>query len=596
MPSNSSIVLGSFDFDSNMASLTTWLQGQSQFQDYDFSGSNMNVLLSLLSVNTFRDAFLASMTYSETFLPTCQLRSSAVSRSKDMNYVPRSARSSMATLDLNFQTNNQVALVVPQGLAFTGRTGSNTYTFTVAETQVVTSNSGAFSVEGLDVYEGAWVTDSFVYQPNTRFILSNPSVDTTSLDVTVSGDGGSTWQTYVLQPTLLGINGQTLCYFLGATETEDYEVYFGNGVLGYQLPYGALIQANYRTSSGPDADGISSFTLNTDITNGTLVGNVAISVTTTSVGGSDPEDISSIKFNAPRALQTQNSAITDRDYENLLKQNFPEIQSVHAYGGENLSPPQYGKTFISVSLNGISGLPTSKQQQYTSFIKVRNPPIITPVFIVADYLYWGVNSTVNYNINLTNLTVNEVEAMGVATATTYNANNLNDFNSTLRYSNLGTQIDNMDPSIVSNDTDIFIYRKLQPSLGTLQSFVINFENALVNDVSPLQPTHSTVDRQAFWTDPFFYSGQAYVLEDDGAGNVQMSKVNGGATRSFIKVVGSINYATGLVNVNGVQIDTYAGNSLNAYALPAVNDVTVLNNTILTTEVSQLQFTAVQVRE
>src|SRR6266498_3582203 len=100
---NSSIDLVSLDFDAQKTALISFLKTQDQFKDYDFEGSNLNLLIDLLTYNTFKNAFYLNMALSEGFIDSAQLEPSVLSHAKELNYLPRSARSAKAVVRVDFE-------------------------------------------------------------------------------------------------------------------------------------------------------------------------------------------------------------------------------------------------------------------------------------------------------------------------------------------------------------------------------------------------------------------------------------------------------------------------------------------------------------
>lgn len=597
MSGNTSLDLLSLDVDLYKQSLINFLSSQSQFKSYDFAGTNIDVLLSLLGRNTFEYAFYCNMLNSESWLDSNQLRASAVSRSKELSYLPGSATSSSVNISLNFQTNGLNVVLFPKGTPFVGRSGINTLTFTTDQNLVYTSSNGYFQIDNMTIYEGVYVQDNFIMdytQPTQRFILSNPNIDITSIAISVIEDSGSTTYEYQQFLSLLDVTPTTLAYFLQATDKSNYEIEFGDGVLGRQPKNGALIQAVYRITQGSNGNGVQEFFLTNDVTNGNLVGNVNIIATIPSTGGSEEETIDSIQYYAPRLYQVQERAVSDGDYELLLQRQFPEIRAISTIGGQTLVPPQYGKVFITVDINGISGLPKSKQDAYYNFIKPRCPMV--PVFQSANYIYYDINSTVNYNSNITTLKPADIESLAISKLIAYNNANYNDFKVTLRVSPIGTLLDNVHPSIISNETDILLYMKVAPLFGAPYSTTLNFGFPIYNNYPVVSGSHPQNYTHAVYSDIFIYNGSNVFLEDDGNGNLRMVQtVN--TTDVPIMNVGSVDYVNGIIQITKLVVTSIQNNqTFNVYVKSATNDVPITGNNLLTLEVSGLNINAVQVDE
>jgi hypothetical protein len=450
-------------------------------------------------------------------------------------------------------------------------------------------------IENVTLYEGTIGNDVFVYDSSNtfqRFVLSDPNIDTSSLFVTVLENSGANAYTYSLSESLFDLDALSQVYFLSAAEDGKYEIKFGDGVVGRIPKNGSTISAQYRRSNGDLPNLISVFT-----PAGTIggVSNVNVITVTSSLGGKYAEGIESIRFNAPRHFATQERAVTAADYENLLTLNFPELTSVSVYGGEELDPPQYGKVFITPNIAGITGLPTSKKDQYMSFIKTRSPLTIEPVFTEPEYLFIAVDSAVTYNLNLTSVDPEFIAALVSDAIISFNINNISDFKSTLRYSKLVEAIDASDESIVSNDTDLKVYKVLEFTPNTTKNYTISYDLPLINNLPQLESSHPASELHAISSSQFFYKGRVCELEDDGNGLVRIV-ANENNIHAAVIDVGTVDYTTGkieLINFGNVSADN---NSIKVYAKTKSKDVASKRNVILTIQREDINIDVTQVRE
>lgn len=600
---NNSLNLAALDFDTIKANLKAHLRSQPIFKDFDFDGSNMAVLLDILALNTSHNAFYMNMLTSESFLDSAQLRSSVVSHAKELNYRPRSARSAKATIQLNVEQNNNNTLTIPKGTSFTATYNFQTYTFTTDQVKVYfssldqTTGTYKFQTDEIDVYEGFYLTETFVMDyanESLRFVLSNPMIDTNSLVVNVIEGGGSSVLNYKLSDTLLGLTNQSRSYFIQACEQDKYELVFGDDIIGRRPADGAVIAVQYRTSSGAAPNGASLFAPDIDLTSDNS-GRVTVSTVVKAVGGDEAESIASIKFNAPRHFQTQERAITTSDYETLLKTQFPEIDAISVYGGDLVDPPQYGKVFIALSVDGLETIPNSRKQEYENFIKPKMANPIQPVFVNPSFVYVRVDSTVKYNLNVTGLKADEIGLLAAASISNYSDNNLNDFAATLYGSKFVAAIDNSHESIVSNDTVLNVYKKFYPSLGTPQNIDINFGVALRNDIPPLDKSHNADELRTVFSSAFMVDGDVMIIEDDGVGTLRLMRP-AGASFIYVKDVGTIDYDRGVAKLISFKIDKYEGTSVRLYAQTRQNDITASFNDILKIDPSEVNIQVEAVRE
>ena len=595
---NSSISLTQLDFNEYKASLKAYLTEQQEFKDYDFDGSNLSVLLDVLAYNTYQNAFYMNMVSNEMFLDSARLRDSVISHAKELNYLPRSFTSAKANIRLTITPTdaNKNSIVVPKGTGFISRVDDYTYTFTTSENIVITNNvSGSFVSDNITIYEGNYLSDTYAvnYSNPLIFKINNKNVDLSSVVVTVLEDNGSAVLEYSRATSLFGYDETSKVFFLQPGIGDLYEITFGDGVVGRKPKNNSVVIIEYRTSNGELPNGAYRF-----INSGRIdsESNIAITTISAAADGAVAEDLNSIKFNAPRAFTTQERAITAEDYQNLLKANYPEINAVTAYGGEDASPPQYGRIFVSVDLTDVDGLPKIKEDEYRRFLRSRSSVAMEPIFISPDYTYLNVNGTVKYNINRTGLNPEDIRTYVIDTILKYASTNLNNFTKTFRYSKLVQAIDATDASIVSNETDINLVKYITPNLNVLFNLTVDFKCPLIESIPLLGDEHPFVDVHAITSTPFTYNGiQNCILEDNGDGVVRIVTAVG-ANHKKIVDVGTVDYNTGIVRLNNLIIQNYTGTSLKIYAVPRSRDVTSIQNVILNIIEPDVNITIEQIRE
>jgi hypothetical protein len=596
MAANTSINLVNLDFTSLKESLKTYLKTQNTFKDYDFEGSNINVLLDVLSYNTYMNTFYLNMIGNEMFLDSAQLRESVISRAKELNYTPRSFKSARATVTLTIQTDGSVASVtMPKGTTFNTRVGSNTFTFSTDENKVISGANSTFVSNEIVIYEGQYVNDTFTVNnsdTSQRFMLSNPTIDTDSLTVTVLEDNGAEILSYLRATSLFDKQANSQIFFVQGAENDKYEVLFGDGVLGRKPKDNSVVVCEYRICKGELPNG--SFKFSSD---GAISGfsNVVVSTVSAAAQGAIHESIESVKFNAPRYFTTQERAVTAEDYRNLLILNFPEINAVSVYGGEEAVPPVFGKVFIAVDLKNVDGIPDIRKQQYYNFIKPRASLSIDPVFIDPDFMYVSIDSTVRYNLNTTALNSESIKELIISAIKSYNTTYLDDFNTTLRYSNLVRTIDTVDRSILSNDTIIRPIRVVLPDVGVDKSYDIDFAQELENNFADLQTNHPSNYISTIESTTFIVQNKLVSLEDDGKGNITTITLDG-TTHTVVNNVGTVDYKTGKVQLTKLNITSYSGTGIKIFARTKRKDISSLLRTILTIKDEDIHINIISERE
>jgi hypothetical protein len=595
---NTSVSLVDLDFETIKTNLKNYLKrSDSPFKDVDFEGSNINQLLDVLSYNTYLNSYYLNMVGSEMFLDTAALRDSVVSHAKELNYVPRSARSSKCKIRVDFQASGDTQpYLIEKGSSFTSVVKNTSYIFTVPESTILSSANTTFSFETY-VYEGIYLKESFIVdynQENQRFIAANKNIDTDSLTVTVYEDASDVGESYSLTSSLLGLTNTSKVFFLQASDLGNYEVIFGDGIIGKKPKDRSTIIIDYRISNGSGANGAKEFSINFDPTSGDLLETPEVTVLEESIGGLEKESLNSVKYYAPRHFQIQERAITPSDYEIILKTQFPEINTISVYGGEEIDPPRFGKVFIAIDVSDVDGIPENRKNEYYSFIKRRSPLSIDPIIVEPIFTYIAVTSKVRYNVNISKATPDRLKSLVTQSINDYNAEYLNDFNSTLRYSKFNSSIDSSDTSIVSNLTELQIYKKIKPIIGVGQNFDINFNVPLINDLPELLEQHNASDRHTIGSSLFVYNGLDCLIEDNGSGVLRIVQPIGNVHKKVVDI-GTVDYDKGIVKLINFTIDSYDGNDIKIYAKPRDNDITVGKNTILTIESSEIKIAVESVR-
>jgi hypothetical protein len=577
---NTSIDLVGLDFQTIKTNLKTYLKNNSAFKDVDFEGSNINTLVDLLSYNTYLNSFYTNMVASEMFIDTAQLRDSVISHAKSLNYTPRSFVSATAEIGLTVTPSSPTTnIVIPKGTTFTSRVGSNTYTFSTSSNEVInTSNNGVFTAN-IMLYEGTYIADSFTMNySNTsqRFVMSNPTIDTGSVSVTVIEDGGSTTLAYTKTETLIGLTSLTRAYFVEAAENQQYEVRFGDNVFGRKPRDGSVIVVEYRTSSGELPNGASTFLNDGNIDSHA---NVSISTISSATGGAINETIESIRYNAPRNFQVQGRAVTATDYETILKANFGDIQSISAYGGEDLVPPQFGKVFISVDVQNADGTPANRIKTFSDFIKDKTPLTVDVVFVDPQFMYVKVVSDIKYNVNATTKLSSDIRTAVLSKISAHNTTNLEGFKKTIFYTKLTKDIDSADDSIVSNDTEIRAIKVITPSTNIDQSYDIIFGFSFQSETGVVLNTDEYHYGHTIQSSPFTYEGYRSILVDDTRGLVYVAKLTSGVVE-IKKVVGAVDYTNGIVTIQNLNVSDYEGTGIKIYARSNAKDFSSTKNVIL----------------
>ncbi len=565
---NSSLNLSSLDFDTLKSNFKEFLKTQSAFKDYNFDGSNINVLLDVMSYNSFLNSFYLNMVASEMFLDSAQKIDSVISHAKELNYIPRSAHCAVANITFTVETTGLTSnkLTLPKGTRFTGYNSNGSYTFVTDLSQTFVSSNNTYLVDNIQVNEGTYFSDSFVVDydiENQKFTLSNENVDTSSLSVYVAENGSNTEYTYA--STLFGLNDVSTVYFIQAVEGGKYEIKFGDGLFGKKPINGASINVDYIVTNGSDGNGVENFVLSDNLGpgNGGEATVSDITVITSSIQGANQESIENIRFNAPRYYATQQRAVSVDDYYSLVRAEFGgAVDDVIIYGGQDLEPKLYGRVIVSIkptaSITASSLLKNDIINYLQDYIALPNRIIVTD----PEYFYIDVTTTVQFNSKLTTKYSTEIKSMILDGIINFSKDHLEKFGNDFRYSRFVTHIDSLDQSITSNDTRVKIVKRLTPKLLFATSFDIRFNNGAEQEGYYNGVAYP--DERVLGSTSFSYVDEDdniypnCYLEDDAVGNVIVYTYLKGVRTVLKADIGTIDYNTGMVTISNLKTADYDG--------------------------------------
>ena len=480
------------DFDQIKTSLTDYLRENSDFTDYDFEGSNLSNIIDVLAYNTYISSYNANMISNEVFIDSATLRENVVALARNIGYTPRSRTAAKAIISFFVNTTGfttkPVTLTLRKGIVTTSASvfGSESYSFSIPSDITVPVVDGIATFRDVVIYEGTFLTSNFTVSaatpaPPSRYTLDNENIDTSTLEVSVRDTESSTSsKKYVFSDTLIEVTDTSRVYFLQEVDDQRYELIFGDGVFGEKLKALNYIDVSYITTNGEDGNGISSFNFNGRIVdnNNNLVstGISILSTVSESVGGKAIESVDSVKRFAPKIYSTFNRAVTAADYEALIPKIYPEAESVSVFGGEELTPPQYGKVFITIKPFYGPFVPDSiKNNLKTMLRKYSVAGIITEIQDLK-YLYVEVDVNAYYNPSLAP-DANAVQTIVANNINTYaDSADMNKYGAKFKYSKFQAIIDNSNDSITSNITKVEIRRDMQPKLNQVAEYELCFGN------------------------------------------------------------------------------------------------------------------------
>ena len=586
---NKRITVSDLDFDTIKANLKTFLQGQSEFSDYDFEGSGLSVLLDVLAYNTHYNGVYTNLAVNEVFLDSASKRASVVSLAKMLGYVPRSAKCATAVVNatITAPTSSPSTITLPANQAFNTSIDGVSYTFYNRSAVTTARNTaGNYVFSNLPIVEGTPLQYKYTVAAGVRYIIPNANMDIDTLTVRVQENANADlFEVYTRAESLTDATSVTKVYFIKEIDDGLYEISFGDGVIGQQLDNGNVITLDYFVSDLEAANSAGNFTYG-----GTSLLGSNLSVTTVSraTGGASPEDINSIKFNAPRMYAAQNRAVTPDDYKAIILSQFPEAASVAVWGGEDNDPPVYGKTYICIKPRDASKL-TNLQKEFVvnNILEQRNIVSITPEIIDPEYFNIKVTSFVYYNPRETTKTPTQIETIVKDAILNYNATELEKFDGVLRFSKLSRIIDSADPSIINNTSRIMVRRQFAPVYNISSEYKLNLINPISQDGGK--------QGDVFASTGFFIPNSTLVhyLDDDAVGNVRLYYIGPNFDKVIVDPsIGTIEYEAGRVVVRNLTITALDDVIFEMQVKPESYDVVSALNQIVQIDPTLLEVEAI----
>ena len=587
--------ISQLDFDGIKVNLKRFLSNQSQFKDYDFEGSGMAILMDLLAYNTHYLAYNANVAANEMFIDTADMRNSIVSLAKALGYTPNSATAPYADINVVVNDATGSTLVMSAGTQFTTTVNGLSYNFVTIGSNTISPIDNVYTFSNLKIYEGTYVTYQYTYDStdvDQRFLIQSASADVTTLTVQVQNSSTDTViNTYTKATSITELDSTSKVYFLQEAEDGKFEVYFGDGVTGKALTNGNIIILKYVVTNKTAANGASSFSLSGNIGG---FSNVTLTVNSNAANGAEPETNQSIKFNAPKSYAAQDRAVTVEDYKAKVKELYANTQSISAWGGEDAETPFYGRVYISINPKSGSTLTQTTKNSIIDSLKRYSVASVTPVIVDPETTNIILTSTVKYDKTATSKTADTLKSETIEDLTAYNSNTLQSFDSMLRHSKLIEIIDDVDTSILSNITTLKIRKSFTPTIGSSTNYTVSFSNALYNPHSG----HNASAGGILVSSGFKIGSSAneYFFDDDGAGNIRRYYLVGDVRTYADNSAGTIDYATGAIAVNALNISSIsnirglASTIVELTVTPNSNDIVPLRNQILNIDVANSSIT------
>ena len=603
------IQLTEVDFDQIKLNLVNYLKSTKQFTDYDFSGSNLQVILNLIAYQSQLNAYSTNMIANESFLSSATLRDNVVSNAKSVGYIPTSSKSSQSEVTFTFQLTTTdfpagfpLFLDVRPGMVFTTATGNANYIFNIVDAQTApVSSAGLCTFSNVNVYEGTYLTSEFTVDTanyNQKFVLENQNIDTSLIRVEVQENPNQESRTFFQQANnLVTTTAESAVYWIEEANEQYYELTFGDGYFGKKLLNGAKIYVSYLVSSGSLANGIQAaanfiYTGRTFTSTGTSL-NQSATITSASVtaGGSEIESVEEIKFRAPKFYSAQNRAVTTNDYKTLIQKVYPAASDVYVFGGEELDIPEYGRVYVAIKPNTGDTISTVSK---TSIIRSLDDFRVASVEIVIvnpSVLYLELDTVVFYDDTRTvKDNAGIISAVRSTLDSTAVSDSIDKFGGAARYSRIVSAIDASETAITRNTTSIMMRKDFQVVENTPASYEICFEQSLEANTQ-----NSVIGSTGFTLEG---DTKVYYFEDNTRGIIYKYYFDENNLKVPIdEEFGTIDYVKGEIMLGNKTPVTFTGTSSLGYTIqvrgkPLGQDVVAKKSVYLDLDVDNSKISAV----
>ena len=605
------------DYDQIRESIKDYLRANSDFTGFDFDGSNFSVLIDTLAYNAYINSVNANMIVNESFLDSATLRRNVVSLAGNIGYLPRSARAAIASIKFNVETTvDTPTLTLQPGLVATGTVDNSSYVFSIPESITTTVENGVASFgtdeDGVKIYQGTYLENSFVVDGSLdqRFILNNPSIDYTTLVVRIKlpdeQGAGVVWERV---DNIIQVDELSEVYIVNEIEDEKYELIFGDGVFGKALEDGQVIVASYIVTDGKDGDGPATFSYSGSVissSGGIVVPTNTVAVTTleSARNGANIEPVDSVKYYAPKVYGAQYRAVTARDYEAIIKQVYPNTETVSVVGGEELQPPQFGNVLLSIK--PINGTEVSEFDKENILRALKQYTIagINQKIVDLKILYVELESFVYYDNTKIGSVQNLKTSVTNALNTYANSVDLNKFGGRFKYSKTQKIIDDVNTAITSNITRVIIRRNLSAALDIFAQYELCYGNGFFAKAGGGNIKSSGF--KIFGQPNVVYLTDTPQLNFDGSVNrnelgvisiIYETTTEAGEISYTVAVkdAGTVDYNTGEIKLTTIRIiETQLPNRvIEVQAYPQSNDVIGLKDLYVSFDVSKSKINMVR---
>ena len=590
--------VANLDFEDIKVALKEYIRAQSDFTDYDFDGSVLSTLIDTLAYNTYYTAFNANLVVNELFIDSATLRDNVVAIAKQLGYRPKGITSPTAYVSFNItygSPTTDTELLLKKGTGFISSYDNNIYQYITLEDVTGQVVNDVATFDNVEVREGTQILNTFTVNTSLKsqkFVLDNQNIDTNTIRVKVYPSGGNFNESYLVADNILNVDSTSKVFFIEEIEDDRYEILLGDGVLGKKVDNGSRVEVSYITTSGPESNGVRTFVFSGVIENqngaspnsfSTIITNVV-----SSSGGEEKESIKNIKTNAPKMYGTQDRAVTAQDYSAIIRKVYPSVSDIIIFGGEDQDPPEYGKVFIVLKPTDASFLSSLTKQEIISDLKKYMVASVRPVIVDPSILFVELTSKIFYNGESTDLKPPQIRDKVIGSVQSYlDVSDIEKFNGKFRFSKLVSVIDDADPAINSNLTEVTMRKDFYPSLNSTFYYEVCFQNAFDKDCE--EPTLSSTGFRVTEYPTF----DVYLEDRDS--KIVLYRIDRVTGEKVVldSNVGDIDYEKGELKMYALTIikGSFFDNRISVRVKPLLNDIKALREVYLDVDVANSSFTA-----
>ena len=590
--------VANLDFEDIKVALKEYIRAQSDFTDYDFDGSVLSTLIDTLAYNTYYTAFNANLVVNELFIDSATLRDNVVAIAKQLGYRPKGITSPTAYVSFNItygSPTTDTELLLKKGTGFISSYDNNIYQYITLEDVTGQVVNDVATFDNVEVREGTQILNTFTVNTSLKsqkFVLDNQNIDTNTIRVKVYPSGGNFNESYLVADNILNVDSTSKVFFIEEIEDDRYEILLGDGVLGKKVDNGSRVEVSYITTSGPESNGVRTFVFSGVIENqngaspnsfSTIITNVVASS-----GGEEKESIKNIKTNAPKMYGTQDRAVTAQDYSAIIRKVYPSVSDIIIFGGEDQDPPEYCKVFIVLKPTDASFLSSLTKQEIISDLKKYMVASVRPVIVDPSILFVELTSKIFYNGESTDLKQPQIRDKVIGSVQSYlDVSDIEKFNGKFRFSKLVSVIDDADPAINSNLTEVTMRKDFYPSLNSTFYYEVCFQNAFDKDCE--EPTLSSTGFRVTEYPTF----DVYLEDRDS--KIVLYRIDSVTGEKVVldSNVGDIDYEKGELKMYALTIikGSFFDNRISVRVKPLLNDIKALREVYLDVDVANSSFTA-----